>query len=338
MATMNDVAKLAKVSVATVSFAFNKPDQVKKATLQRVLNAAEALDYQPNMLAQGLKGSMSKLVAILVADIRLPIAATIAKGVEDVFIEKDYLPIIVSTRGDSSEAIQHIKKLRKQGVGGFIVLPSYFGIDWGLMSAFKEISEENVPIAFVGESGDQGLADNITYDSRSTAKQVVDHLISLGHRQIAYLGSGLASGVIDTRLTGYRNSHRANNLDLNPQYVEEIDIKPENAYQAMQRLFAYAEPPTAVFAINDVVALGVLDFCTDHDISIPSDLSIVTYDYQTLTRSVTSNLSSVVISGTNAGSILANLIIERQKEPNKPPQTIVIESKFEPRKSIAPPL
>ena len=139
---MNDVAKLAKVSVATVSFAFNKPAQVRPSTLQRVLDAAEALDYQPNMLAQGLKGSMSKLVAILVADIRLPIAATIAKGVEDVFIEKDYLPIIVSTRGDSAEAIQRIKKLRKQGVGGFIVLPSYFGIDWGLMSAFKEISEE----------------------------------------------------------------------------------------------------------------------------------------------------------------------------------------------------
>lgn len=334
---MNDVAKLAKVSVATVSFAFNKPDQVKPETLKRVLAAAEELDYQPNMLAQGLKGNLSKLVAILVADIRLPIAATITKGIEDVFTENGYLPIIVSTRGDSAEAIKRIKKLRKQGVGGFIVLPSYFGIDAELLRTLKSISEENVPVAFVGESGDQGLADNITYDSRSSAKQAVDHLISLGHTRIGYIGYGSASGVTDTRLVGYFESHRKHNLEPAQHHIEEVDITPEGAYGAMERLFNKPNRPSAILAINDVVALGVLDYCADHGLSISSDLSLITYDYQTLTRSVTSNIASMVIAGTNAGATLANLIIQRQQNPSRPAQTITIESSFDARKSVATP-
>ena len=338
MPTMNDVAKLAKVSVATVSFAFNKPDQVKEEKRQRVLNAAKSLGYQPNMLAQGLKGSMSKLVAILVADIRLPIAATIAKGVEDVFLQNGYLPVISSTRGDTKTTIQRLKTLQQQGVGGFILLPSYFGIDAQLTQTIKEMSMAGVPMVFVGEGGDQGFSDNITYDSRSSAQQAVDYLISLGHKKIAYIGYYRAtSETVDTRLIGYRESHNQHQLTVTPDYVEEIEITPQAAYQAMHRLRELPDPPTAVLAINDVVALGVLDYCAENNLSIPDDLSLVTYDYQTLTRSVTSNITSIVISGAEAGSTLANLLIQRQKAPKKPAESVLIQSTFEVRTSTASP-
>ncbi|MEM8863431.1 MAG: substrate-binding domain-containing protein, partial [Chloroflexota bacterium] len=219
--------------------------------------------------------------------------------------------------------------------GGFIVLPSYFGIDAELRQTLKTISEEKVPVAFVGESGDQGLADNITYDSRSSANQAVDYLISLGHERIGYIGYGSASGVTDTRLIGYFESHRKHNLEPALHHIEEVDITPEAAYGAMDRLFNKPNPPTAILAINDVVALGILDYCADHGLSIPADLSLITYDYQTLTRSVTSNITSIVISGTEAGETLANLIIQRQQNTSAPPQHVHIESRLEIRASTA---
>lgn len=336
MATMHDVAKLANVSIATVSYVFNKPHRVKPATLDRVLDAVRELDYQPNMFAQGLKGGKSKLVAILLADIRLPIAATIAKGVEDVLFENDYLPIVSSTRGDSAETIRRLKHLRQRGVGGFIILPSYFGIDEDLALTIRALSVAQVPIAYVGEIDEAGLADSIHYDGQASAQEAVDYLFGLGHQRIGYIGTGSRTAVIDRRLSGYHQSFTSRSLAPAPELIEQINITPEAAYQAMARLFSQPAPPTAILAINDVVALGVLDFCKDHDLSIPDDLSVITYDYGTLTRSATSSITSMAVSGTEAGHALANLLLQRQHQPHKPPESIVIKPHLETRNSTKP--
>ena len=338
MATIKDVADLAGVSKSTASYAFNKPHLVKAATLDRILAAARQLNYQPNLFAQGLAGGKTQMIGLLVPDIRYPFNATIARGIEDRLRAEGYIVVTTSTGGDSNEIIKLMGQLHRRGVSGFIVVPSFYGIDTKLTQAIEAMVVAKIPVVVAGYDVGVDSIDQVSFRPFAGAKEAVDHLIELGHRHIAYLGGRHSQGNAISRFLAYKASHEQFDLPIRPELVIETEIEPNPLRQSIKQLFSLPQPPTAFFALNDVVVYAVLDHCYLEGVDIPNDLSIVSFDYEALVQRETPGITSVVVPLYDVGCSAADLLLTRFDKPEQSGVHIDLPYQFVIRESTASPL
>ena len=334
MATIKDVADLAGVSKSTASYAFNKPHLVKAQTLDRILAAAKELDYQPNVFAQGLASGKTQMIGLLVPDIRYPYNATMAQSIEQTLREQGYLVVVASTQGDSEETIKLMGQLRRRGVGGFILVPSFFGVEPKLLQAIRAMRVGNIPVVISGFESDDPEIDQVTNQPKKGTQLLINHLIGLGHTKIAMIGTRFSN----KRFYGYIESLSSHNIQFRDAYVVETNITPDSVLNGIDRLMSLEEPPTAVFALNDVVALAVQDYCYTHQIKIPEELSLVSFDYQAMVQRKTPGVTSVVVPIDEIGKVSADLLLERLHNPEKEVSHMEIPTELVVRESTAAPM
>lgn len=316
MTTIKDVAERANVSKSTVSYAFNKPHLVSAKTLERILDAAKSLNYEPNIFAQGLAGGKAQMIGLLVPDIRYPFNATIARSIEERLRKDGYIVVVTSTGGTPDEIVTLMGQLRRRGVGGFILVPSYFGVSQELVQAIKALTAGKVPTIVAGYELDDPAIDQVTYQPQRGSREAVDYLVSLGHRDIAYIGARHSAGNVIKRYLGYQESLKSHRIPLRPELVIETDVTPAQITEKTDVLLSLPKPPSAIFAFNDVVAFAVLDYCAEHEITIPDSLSLVTFDYQALVQRNTPGITSIVVPVYEVGQVAAELLLERMQNPD----------------------
>lgn len=337
MTTIHDVAKLAGVSPGTVSNAFNWPEKVKPATYERILAAAETLNYQPNVMAKGLSSGKTFSVGLLTSDIRVPIVSNITRGIEDKLDEAGYVPIISSTDGDSGKTLRLIDQLRRHGACGYIVVPAQFGVTPAIIDKLEQLHAEGFPTIVSGHDVLTDRISSVSIGGEQTAVSLTQHLIDLGHRDIAYITPYFSQGQGVLRWYGFQAAMAASGIPIRDELVKEIEVTPADSYAAMEQLMALEKPPTAVFAMNDILARGVIDYITRHQIKVPDELSIVGYDYKALAQRTTPRITSMVVPAYDLGWKTAELFIEIQQNPNSPAQMIQLPYTLEVRETTAPP-
>ena len=328
MATIKDVAERAQVAKSTVSYAFNKPHKVNAETLERILAAAKELNYRPNVFAQGLAGGKTQMVGLLVPDIRYPFNATVARGIEDKLREEGYLAITASTDGDPEQTIQLMGQLHRRGVSGFILVPSFFGISKELEKAMLALRASNVPIVIAGYQIDDVRIDLVSFQPQAASRKIVSHLIELGHRDIAYIGGRHTDASALTRYFGYQESLVQHSIPQRAELVIETDVTRAQVKAAMAQLLALANPPTALFTINDVAAYAVLDYCQQNNIDVPAQLSLATFDYQVMVQREHPAITAVVVPVYEVGRVSAELLLNRFNNPDSPHQHHILPYTF----------
>ena len=336
MPTIKDVAERAKVAKSTVSYAFNKPHKVNAETLERILAAAKALNYRPNVFAQGLAGGKTQMVGLLVPDIRYPFNATMARGIEDKLREEGYLAITASTDGDPDQTIQLMGQLHRRGVSGFIIVPSFFGISKELEKAMVALRASNVPIVLAGYQVDDERIDQVSFQAQAASRKIMSHLIEMGHRDIAYIGAHHTQASALSRYFGYQEGLVQHGIALRPELAIETDLTRTQVKNAVAQLLALSKPPTALFAINDVAAYAILDYCQQHNIRIPDDLSLATFDYQAMVQREWPSITAVVIPVYDVGCVSAELLLNRFQTPDIPCQHRSLPFTFAARDTTAP--
>ena len=187
MTTIIDVAKAANVSPATVSNAFNRPDRVNAQTRERVLAIAAEMNFQPNMMAQGLRSQKSGIIGIVVADIRLGYAAQIAKGAHDRLREAGKTGLITNVGSDQIEIRGTLKDLRQQGVRAFVMAPAPYRYDEETRELLRQLQADGVQLSFVSNEMASFPADVVLWQAQEGAKMLVQHLTDLGHKKIAFI-------------------------------------------------------------------------------------------------------------------------------------------------------
>ena len=337
MATIYDIAKLAGVSPATVSNAFNHPDQMKAETRERIMAAAKELDYRPNVNAQALAGGQSQLVSLLIADIRIPYVANLTRGIEDRLAQDDFITVISSTDGNSEKIIDLIDRLKRRGVGGFILVPSKYGVPEKVWQEILRQRELETNIVVAGHELQSNDIPHLAVLGQSTARQLTDHLLKLGHRDIAYLTGFHSKGEAIWRWLGYQEAMLRHNVPIRPELVVELEGSPQASRLAVERLMALPTPPTAIFAMNDIYARGVIDYIVANQVKVPEELSVVTFDYQVLAQRITPRLTSIVVPAHEVGWQSAELFLAMQNNPNHQPRVVNLQHTFDDRGSTAPP-
>ena len=335
MATMRDVAERAQVSVATVSHVINDTHYVSPELRQRVLDAIEELNYRPNRLARALSRKSVPMLALIVPDISNPYWSSVARAVQDVTDKYDYSVIVCSHDGLFEREIRFLRSL-SGWISGLILHPYHV--------TYEHVSQtmgNAIPIVIVGDFMPDGERasnwDHVGGDNKRCAQIAVEHLISLGHRRIAFIQgpAGTPTGV--SRLAGFRRALELAGLPVYEHLLVPGDYTREAGRQGMATLLAMENRPTAVFCANDLIALGALEVAKEQGYQIPRDLSIVGFDDIDESLHASPPLTTIQQPPRQLGILSAQTFIERL-EGRKKSVRVDIEASLIVRESTAPPL
>lgn len=267
--SISDVARRAGVSVATVSRVVNNSShRVGESTRQRVLDAVRDLDYQPNILARGLIKGASRVVALLVHDISDPYFQEIVRGAESVAAGADYMAFLCNTDRSLSRERAYLLKLRQHRAEGVIVVGGGFPDD----SHLRDFPDVDRRMVLVGRRNVE--ASSVEVDNYEGARTMARYLIRTGHRRIAYIGGPPLLTTSQDRLRGFQDVLAEAGIVTEAHWIETGDFSPQGGIAAAQRILRKRPYPSAIFAANDRMAIGVYASLQDRELRIPEDISV----------------------------------------------------------------
>jgi len=303
-ARLTDVARTAGVSVATASRALSGSDHpVAEETRRRVLRAAEELGYQPNMVARSLRTDRTLTVGIIVENILSPFIPPILRGIQDRLRLEGILSIIINSDWDRDAEAEAIRTLGSRQIDGIIFVES-----WHRSSeTVAELVDR--PHVFVHRLFNSLVPNSVVTDGRYGARLAVDHLANLGHRRIAFINGPEGWDVVRYRIAGYREGLATWEIPFDPALVDRGDWEVQSGYLAAQRLLEVRPAPTAVFAANDLMALGAIYAIQEAGLSVPGDVAVVGYDDRDFAGYIRPALTTVRMPCQEAGCASAELLL-----------------------------
>ncbi len=330
--THKDVAARAGVSVATVSYVLNNgPRPVAKETRVKVEEAIAALGYYPNEVARSLRLQQSSTIGIIIPNITNPVFAEIAHSVESVCTQEGFLVLLCNSERQHDREVRFVQMLRAKQVDGVVITPHTDPL--GLIAPLQQA---RIPVVVL-EHDLPGI-HCIALDELAGGRIGTEHLITLGHRRIGLIKRQATSALSSQRFTGYRQALTAAQIPFDPQLVIECGFGPAAAAQAMQQLLAIADPPTAVFTHNDVLAIGALSAIYNAGLAVPSDISVVGYDDITSAAYLIPPLTTVRSPKAEMGVLAGRTLLQLVKDQAAlSPTTVTLPIELVVRASTAPP-
>jgi LacI family transcriptional regulator len=272
--TIRDVARRAGVSAMTVSRVINGNASVSPGTRRRVDEAITALGYVPSRLARGLSARRSGTLAVIVPDLANPFFTLIVRGAEDVARRAGLRVILGDTRGDLATEAELIEEALAHRVDGILIAP----VGDGSRARLRRIGSFGVPFVLVDRTVTGVDADAVLGDSTGGARQLVEHLIALGHRRIGMIVESDDVSTARERLRGYEAALAGANIEADPALVVRAGVDPGGGVEGMRSLLRLDAPPTAVFTVNNLVALGAIEAVREAGLDVPGDVALVCFD------------------------------------------------------------
>ncbi|MFB5084965.1 LacI family DNA-binding transcriptional regulator [Symbiobacterium thermophilum] len=304
--TIRDVARRAGVGVATVSRVLNGTGYVKAETRERVLAAAAELGYVPSQLARGLVRRLSGTVGLVVPDITNPFFPLITRGVEDAASEAGYTVFLCNTDNDPVLEAQDVRKLREHRVDGIIFVGTT-----ERRELVDQLLADDIPVVVMDRQLEHADVDTVTVDNVAGAQAACRHLIELGHRRIAHAAGHQSTRTGQDRCQGYRMALEEADIPYDPACVTWGDFTFESGFRVGQVLLGLSPRPTAVFAGNDLIALGVIRAAEEAGLSVPDDLSVVGFDNIQMAALVRPGLTTVRQPAREMGRLAMTMLLER---------------------------
>jgi LacI family transcriptional regulator len=329
--TISEIAKIANVSKTTVSRVLNNKPDVDSATREKILALISEYDFQPNAFAKAISLQRSQYIGLLVPHeveyvFSNPFYTEVMRGVSTEIDRQGYFMV-------TCYAHQHnyLDIFKQRRVDGFILLsPGSFH-----KNIIENLAANNVPFVSTALISEEEKTPHVDVDNKAGAVMVMEHLISLGHRRIAYISKPSLKSSQD-RFAGYRQVMDQHNLSYGENCCPMArSSSVECGYENTQKLLALPEPPTAIFLANDVMAIGAIQAVRESGRSIPGDISIVGFDDIPLGRYITPSLTTVRQPAFEKGLHAARILIEHL-DRKAPLQSLILGVELVVRKSTAP--
>ncbi|MEN2985035.1 MAG: substrate-binding domain-containing protein [Dictyoglomaceae bacterium] len=338
MVTIKDVARKAGVSIMTVSRVINGKRNVKEETREKVLKAIEELGYVPNSIARSLTLKKTATIGLVISDITNPFFTTVARGVEDTAISKHFTVILCNTDENPEKESMYVEVLAKNKVDGVI-----FTSASGKKTPLKSLFMKNIPLVLIDRTI-EGLedVDIVRGDSVSGAYILTKHLIDLGHKRIGIIvGSKSISTAVD-RVEGYKKALMDSHIPIDESLIkinENSKFSKEDGYRLTKELLNMKNPPTAIFGGNNLMAIGAILAIREMGLSIPEDISLVSFDDIESLSEVFPFLTVVKQPAYTMGVLATELLIRRieNKDKIKEKREILLKPELIIRRSTAPP-
>jgi len=273
MANIQDVARLARVSIATVSRVLNGTAYVEAEVAARVRAAAEELQYQPSRAARTLRGNHSTIIGLLITDIQNPFFTSLVRGVEDMAQRNGYSLILCNSDEDARKERQYVEVLCAERVAGAIVVPTREN-----QRTFKLFQEHNIPVVAVDRRVKDSEIDVVLVDNVRGAREATGHLIANGYRRIGMISGPALTTSGRERLEGYRQALHEAGLAYDPALVRSGSFKEKSGQELTRELLDLETPIDALFGANNLMTVGALTAISERGLRIPDDIALVGFD------------------------------------------------------------
>jgi len=325
---MRDVAQRAGVSVSTVSHVVNNTRAVSADARVQVQQAMAALGYKPNALARSLRRQKTHSIGMIVPDNANPFFAEIARAIEDIGFARSYSIILCNSDGNLEKQAAYVDLLIERRVAGILFVAA--GVSTEVVA---DLQRRRMPLVVIDRAVPGAAVDMVQTNHYQGGQLATQHLIELGHRRIACIAAGSDLSPSAERMTGYRDTLAAHGLAYDPDLVAPGDFQFASGYRAAQQLLDLPQPPTAVFACNDLMAVGCISAATARGLRVPQDLAVVGFDDVKLASFTNPPLTTVAQPKREIGRLAMEMLLARMRDPDAPPRSERLDTRLVVRQS-----
>lgn len=332
LATINDVARLAGVSPATVSRVINGHSSVDPTLAQRVHRAVEQLGYRPSRVARSLRTHRAAVWGLVISDIRNPFFTDMARGVEDAAMQRGYSVVLCNTDEDRPKEQAYIDLAVDERMTGVIISPASAETD-----GVRRLIAADIPVVLVDRRLDLPV-DSVVIDNVGGARSAVEHLVERGYRRIACISGPSQTSTGQDRAAGYVAALGAAGLPTDPDLLVYANFRTSGGYDASDRLLGLPKPPDAMFVANNLMTLGALSALRARGVQAPGQMGIVGFDDIDWADLLSPSLTTIGQPTYEIGREAAQLLVARLDGDPSPPQHVVLTPILRPRASSAGPV
>ena len=318
MITIRDVAREARVSIATVSHVINNTRYVSDELSKKVHIAMEKLGYHPNDIARSLRKKKTYTIGMIIPDNSNPFFAEVALGIEMRSFDLSYNVIFCNTNRDVQKELIYLDLLLKKRVDGIIFVSSGSNIN-----SIEFIKSQKIPVIVVDREVKRLEVDSVLVDNLSGGYQATKHLLNLGHKIISCISGPSLITPSSERIEGYKKALKEASLEIYEKLILQGDFQYEGGYKSAKRLLRMKKIPTAIFVCNDLMAIGAIRAIKEGGLSVPKDISVVGFDDIALASFYSPKLTTVTQPKYQMGKLAANMLIER-----------IMNKEIEPRRKL----
>lgn len=312
--SIHEVARRAKVSIATVSRTINGVPTVAPQLSRRVWKVVEELGYYPNTQARALVSGRSRIFGLIVSEITNPFFPEIVQGFEDIAVQHNYEILTGSTVHDPKRLANSVRRMIERRVDGVAIVT--FGMEEAL---FDDLKSRNIPLVFIDVGPSLPRISNIRIDYLHGIRHAVQHLGALRHERIAFISGPLTLKTAVARQQAFLQSMEELGLTVDPDYLIEGTHTMEGGIAAMKKIQTFSKRPTAIVCSNDMTAIGVMRQSYEAGIHIPKDLSVVGFDDIRIAQFMTPPLTTVRMSQAEIARLAFQaLLAEVQRKAPSP--------------------
>ena len=328
--TIHDVAKEAGVSITTVSHVINKTRFVSDELVTRVNSAIRKLHYQPSNLARGLRTKSSGAIGIVIPDSTNPFFAEVVRGIEDHCYKKGYSAFLCNSDSDVEKEYCYLQILREKSVDGIVLVSSGDNKD-----SHELLGKSNIPYVIIDREVPFLYADSVLIDNYRGGYQATSHLISLGHKSIGCITGPSQVTPSWQRREGYTRALQDHGLPVEEALIIQGDFRSGSGGDGLHQFLEMKSPPTAIFACNDIMAIGAMAAARKLGISVPDQMSIIGFDDIALAALVVPQLTTISQPKKLLGKTGAELLLRRVKKEQADKEVIVLQPELIIRNSTA---
>ncbi|MCP4198380.1 MAG: LacI family transcriptional regulator [Proteobacteria bacterium] len=333
--TQADVARMAGVSTATVSYVVNNQTEgripISPMTRDRVLEAIAKLGYQPDARAKSLRSGGTDTIGLLIPDMRNPHYWEIAEGIEDVAQAAGYEMLLASTSMDPQREIDTLHALTRRRVDALILVLSFLDQSRELL---RQLSKQHYSVITLGLAETE--LDRVETGYAQATPRMMSHLFELGHRRIGFVHGVGSPDLASNRIKLFRECYADQKLALDEDLIVYCGKSMEDGYQATGRLLEREPRPTAIIAVNDLLAIGALSAIYERGLDVPGDISVAGFDDISMAAYLNPPLTTVRANAHEIGRQAAALAIKRILKPDLPVQKACVAAELVIRSSTGP--
>ncbi len=329
MTTIQEVARHAKVSTATVSRVLNNHGSVHPDLVRRVRAAVDALAYQRNAVARNLRRSQTSLWAVIVSDVGNPFFTAMVRGLEDVAQQRGCSVVLCNSDENPEKEADYIAAAAAERMAGVAISAASTSTD------VTPLVDLGIPVVAIDRRLRGANVDTVLADNQRGAEAATGHLVDMGYRRIACITGPPQAMTASERLKGYKRALRRHGREVPPGLIRHADFRERGGYDAMRSLLADSAPD-AVFVTNNLMTVGALKYLVTHGIRIPRDIGVVGFDEIPWADLIRPSLSTVAQPTYDMGRIAGQLLAAHSAAPDKQPETVVLRTSLNIRASSTP--
>lgn len=334
MPTIKEIAEEAGVSIGTVSNVLNDLPTVREAARKRVLEAIEALGYQPSLLGRALRKDKTNMIVMIVPDITNPFFPGAVRGAEDIAFQNGFRLVLCNSDNDFAKEATYIREMRTYRPSGLIIVPADLSRGTDEATAYLKAGS---CVVYVDRIPAKWKGDSVSSDHEKGAYLATKRLIELGHKRIATITGRLTGPSAQARLEGFRRAMHSSRLNVPPNYVQEAEFNKVAGHEKAIILLTLKKRPTAIFAANDLIAFGVLAAMRKIGLRCPDDVSLIGFDNLDDSDATVPTLTTVDQFVYHLGAKAAQTVVDRVRGDKGATRRILLAPELRSKESTAPP-